>query len=187
MVVVIVAAAVALGVPAAEGAAAFACDKRNVGTRNMGFCQESLGIEERVKDLIGRLTLGEKIRLLVNNAIAVPRLGIRGYEWWSEALHGVSNVGPGTKFGGTFPGATSFPQVITTAASFNQSLWLLIGRVIILSLFLPILFYLLKHNRTFIYYLLVCFYNFLKKNCHVFDLIYFNFCSWELIFEVCSC
>ncbi|KAG6575099.1 Beta-D-xylosidase 1, partial [Cucurbita argyrosperma subsp. sororia] len=114
----------------AEGTAAFACDGRNVETRNMGFCKASLGIEERVKDLIGRLTAEEKIRLLVNNAVAVPRLGIRGYEWWSEALHGVSNVGPGTKFGGPFPGATSFPQVITTVASFNQSLWHEIGRVV---------------------------------------------------------
>lgn len=87
-------------------------------------------IHVRVKDLIARLTMAEKIRLLVNNAIDVPRLGIQGYEWWSEALHGVSNVGPGTKFGGAYPGATSFPQVITTAASFNQSLWQEIGQVV---------------------------------------------------------
>lgn len=83
-----------------------------------------------MRDLIGRLTLPEKVKLLVNNAAAVPRLGIKGYEWWSEALHGVSDVGPGTKFGGEFPAATSFPQVITTAASFNASLWEEIGRVI---------------------------------------------------------
>ena len=89
----------------------------------------NLPIHVRVRDLLGRLTLQEKIRLLVNNAIAVPRLGIQGYEWWSEALHGVSNFGPGVKFGGAFPGATSFPQVITTAASFNESLWEQIGRV----------------------------------------------------------
>ena len=82
-----------------------------------------------MKDLIGRLTLEEKVRLLVNNAAGVPRLGIKGYEWWSEALHGVSNVGPGTKFSGDFPGATSFPQIITTAASFNSSLWEAIGQV----------------------------------------------------------
>ena len=82
-----------------------------------------------MRDLIGRLTLQEKVKLLVNNAAGVPRLGMRGYEWWSEALHGVSNVGPGTKFGGAFPRATSFPQVISTAASFNSSLWEQIGRV----------------------------------------------------------
>ncbi|KAL3030044.1 hypothetical protein AAZX31_03G198500 [Glycine max] len=96
----------------------------------MPFCKASLAIPERVKDLVGRLTLQEKVRLLVNNAAAVPRLGMKGYEWWSEALHGVSNVGPGVKFNAQFPGATSFPQVITTAASFNASLWEAIGQVV---------------------------------------------------------
>ncbi|VVA24633.1 PREDICTED: beta-D-xylosidase [Prunus dulcis] len=108
----------------------FACDPHNPITRGLKFCRVTVPIHVRVQDLIGRLTLQEKIRLLVNNAIAVPRLGIQGYEWWSEALHGVSNVGPGTRFGGAFPGATSFPQVITTAASFNESLWQEIGRVV---------------------------------------------------------
>jgi len=109
-----------------EARAPFAC---NAGAQAYPFCQTKLPVAERVRDLIGRLTLHEKVNLLVNNAAAVPRLGIQGYEWWSEALHGVSNVGPGTKFGGKFPGATSFPQVITTAASFNASLWEEIGRV----------------------------------------------------------
>lgn len=99
-------------------------------TRGLRFCRTNVPIHVRVQDLIGRLTLQEKVRLLVNNAAAVPRLGIKGYEWWSEALHGVSNVGPGTRFGGAFPGATAFPQVITTAASFNASLWEEIGRVV---------------------------------------------------------
>ncbi|KAK4483302.1 hypothetical protein RD792_010487 [Penstemon davidsonii] len=97
-------------------------------TNNLPFCKVSLHIRDRVKDLIGRLTLQEKIRSLVNNAAPIDRLGIKGYEWWSEALHGVA--GPGVKFGGEFPGATSFPQVITTAASFNQSLWEAIGKVV---------------------------------------------------------
>ncbi|CAN7023836.1 unnamed protein product [Brassica oleracea var. botrytis] len=108
----------------------FACDSANELTRTLRFCQVNIPVRVRVQDLIGRVTLQEKIRLLVNNAAAVPRLGIGGYEWWSEALHGVSDVGPGAKFGGAFPGATSFPQVITTAASFNQSLWEEIGRVV---------------------------------------------------------
>lgn len=107
----------------------FACDPNNGGTRNLPFCRVSLHMRDRVNDLIGRLTLNEKIRLLVNNAAPVDRLGIKGYEWWSEALHGVSNTGPGVKFGGQFPGATSFPQVISTAASFNASLWEAIGQV----------------------------------------------------------
>ncbi|KAK4406947.1 putative beta-D-xylosidase 2 [Sesamum angolense] len=108
----------------------FACDPRDSATHTLPFCRTDLRIDERVKDLIGRLTLQEKVKLLTNNAAAVPRLGIKAYEWWSEALHGVSNVGPGTKFGGGFPGATSFPQVITTAASFNASLWEEIGKVV---------------------------------------------------------
>lgn len=107
----------------------FACDPKNATTKDLLFCRASLKVEDRVNDLIGRLTLQEKVSLLVDNAGAVPRLGIKGYEWWSEALHGVSNTGPGTKFGGEFPGATSFPQVITTAASFNASLWEAIGQV----------------------------------------------------------
>lgn len=108
----------------------FACDPRNAATRNLPFCRASLPIQIRARDLIGRLTLQEKIRLLVNNAIEVPRLGIKGYEWWSEALHGVSNVGPGVKFGGLFARATSFPQVITTTAALNTTLWREIGQVV---------------------------------------------------------
>ncbi|MBA0790723.1 hypothetical protein Gohar_015354 [Gossypium harknessii] len=108
----------------------FACDSKDAKTSSLPFCKVSMPIPNRVTDLLGRLTMQEKVRLLVNNAAAVPRLGIKGYEWWSEALHGVSNVGPGTKFGGAFPGATSFPQVITTAASFNATLWEAIGRVV---------------------------------------------------------
>ncbi|KAL8094517.1 hypothetical protein AgCh_036156 [Apium graveolens] len=113
-----------------SGRAPFACDQRDVKIRHLPFCRSSLKVSDRVNDLIGRLTLKEKIGLLVDNAGAVPRLGIKGYAWWSEALHGVSNVGPGTKFGGDFPAATSFPQVITTAASFNSTLWEEIGRVV---------------------------------------------------------
>jgi len=78
---------------------------------------------------VSRLTRAEKVRLLVNNAAGVPRLGLGGYEWWSEALHGVSDTGPGVKFGGAFPGATAFPQVIGAAAALNATLWELIGRV----------------------------------------------------------
>lgn len=119
-----------VAVPAAVGAREpFACDPRDAVTKTLPFCRTDFRNEERAKDLIGRLTLQEKVKLLGNNAAAVPRLGIKGYEWWSEALHGVSNVGPGTRFGGDFPGATSFPQVINTAASFNVSLWEEIGKV----------------------------------------------------------
>ncbi|KAF7048457.1 hypothetical protein CFC21_057217 [Triticum aestivum] len=107
----------------------FACAPGGPAT-SMAFCRRSLPLRARARDLMARLTRAEKVRLLVNNAAGVPRLGIAGYEWWSEALHGVSNTGPGVRFGGAFPGATAFPQVIGTAASFNASLWELIGRAV---------------------------------------------------------
>ncbi|KAL2921195.1 Beta-D-xylosidase 1 [Bienertia sinuspersici] len=119
-----------LNLISAEARAPFACDPKNGATRGLRFCRANLPIHVRVQDLVGRLNLQEKVKLLVNNAVGVPRLGIQGYEWWSEALHGVSNTGPGTKFQGAFPAATSFPQVITTAASFNSSLWEAIGQVV---------------------------------------------------------
>lgn len=108
----------------------FACDAtKNPEVTSYDFCNASLGIESRVADLVQRLTLQEKILFIVSGAGSVSRLGIPKYEWWSEALHGVSNVGPGTKFSSLVPGATSFPQVILTAASFNTTLFEAIGRV----------------------------------------------------------
>ncbi|OMO86875.1 hypothetical protein COLO4_20868 [Corchorus olitorius] len=109
----------------------FACDAtKNPEVSSYGFCNASLPTEARVADLVKRLTLQEKILFIVNSAGSVSRLGIPKYEWWSEALHGVSNVGPGTKFTSLVPGATSFPQVILTAASFNTSLFQAIGKVV---------------------------------------------------------
>lgn len=109
----------------------FACDVgSNPGLGSFGFCNTSLGVDSRVADLVKRLTLQEKIGFLVNSAGSVSRLGIPKYEWWSEALHGVSYVGPGTRFSNVVPAATSFPMVILTAATFNSSLFEAIGRVV---------------------------------------------------------
>ncbi|KAF9619574.1 hypothetical protein IFM89_007401 [Coptis chinensis] len=60
-------------------------------------------------------------------APGVERLNLPPYQWWSEVLHGVSDVGPGTHFDNITRAATSFPPVILTAASFNESLWKAIG------------------------------------------------------------
>ncbi|XP_077213213.1 glycosyl hydrolase family protein [Tasmannia lanceolata] len=108
----------------------FACDSSDPSTRSYTFCKTSLPISQRVKDLISRLTLDEKIPQLVNTAPSIPRLGIPSYQWWSESLHGVSNSGPGIRFTGTIQSATSFPQVILTGASFNPRLWYRIGQAI---------------------------------------------------------
>ncbi|HXC53847.1 MAG TPA: glycoside hydrolase family 3 C-terminal domain-containing protein [Rhizomicrobium sp.] len=72
----------------------------------------SLPIAQRVDDLIARLTLPEKASQLVNQARAIPRLGIPAYNWWSEALHGVARNGY----------ATVFPEPIGLAATFDPAL-----------------------------------------------------------------
>ncbi|XP_016899142.1 beta-xylosidase/alpha-L-arabinofuranosidase 1-like [Cucumis melo] len=112
----------------------FVCDPSrydNLGldVSSFGFCDSSLSFPERAKDLIDRMTLSEKVAQLGHGASGVGRLGLPPYNWWSEALHGVSNVGPGTRFDEVVPGATSFPNVITTASSFNEDLWKTIGQV----------------------------------------------------------
>ncbi|KAJ0011446.1 hypothetical protein Pint_33822 [Pistacia integerrima] len=86
--------------------------------------------KQRAEDLVSRLTLKEKVQQVVNKATGISRLGVPAYEWWSEALHGVSDVGPGVHFNGTVPGATSFPAVILSAASFNTNLWFKMGQVV---------------------------------------------------------
>ncbi|KAI6694996.1 hypothetical protein NL676_022706 [Syzygium grande] len=87
------------------------------------FCNTSLPAPARARSLVSLLTLREKIRLLSNNASAVPRLGIPAYEWWSESLHGIASNGPGVSFAGAVGSATTFPQVLLTAAAFNRTLW----------------------------------------------------------------
>lgn len=74
------------------------------------YLDESLKDEERVKDLVSRMTLEEKASQLRYNAPAIKRLGIPFYNWWNEALHGVARAGA----------ATVFPQPIGLAASFHD-------------------------------------------------------------------
>ncbi|KAA8514956.1 hypothetical protein F0562_018257 [Nyssa sinensis] len=102
--------------------------------KTFAYCNSSLPYDVRVKDLIDRMTLAEKVRQIGDTAYGVPRIGLAKYEWWSEALHGISDVGQtgskATFFDSSLPGATSFPTVILTAASFNQSLWKTIGQAV---------------------------------------------------------
>lgn len=76
------------------------------------FMNPSLQTEERVNDLVSRMTLKEKADQLLYTAPAIPRLGIPDYNWWNEALHGVARSGY----------ATVFPQSITIANSWNEDL-----------------------------------------------------------------
>lgn len=71
-----------------------------------------LSSEERAKDLISRLTLDEKAALMCDISDAIPRLGIKKFNWWSEALHGLANNG----------NVTVFPEPVGMAASFDDEL-----------------------------------------------------------------
>jgi beta-D-xylosidase 4 len=128
--------ALLLATAAAGNNPAFSCGP-GAAQGGYAFCNQQLPVERRTADLVARLTLAEKVGFLVDKQAALPRLGIPEYEWWSEALHGVSYVGPGTHFSPLVPGATSFPQPILTAASFNASLFRAIGEVSRPSCFSP--------------------------------------------------
>src|SRR5215217_7021395 len=76
------------------------------------YLDPKLPFDQRVNDLISRMTLEEKVSQMMNAAPAIPRLGIPEYDWWNEALHGVA-------FSGV---ATVFPQAIGLGATFNPPL-----------------------------------------------------------------
>ena len=76
------------------------------------YLDTSLSIAERAKDLVGRLTLEEKVSLMNHPAKGVPRLNIPAYNYWNEALHGVGRNGR----------ATVFPQAIGMAATWDKEL-----------------------------------------------------------------
>ncbi|XP_030958967.1 beta-xylosidase/alpha-L-arabinofuranosidase 1-like [Quercus lobata] len=98
--------------------------------KSFPFCDKKLSYQVRARDLVSQMTLYEKVRQLGNRAYGAPRIGLPEYEWWSEALHGLSNVGPGTFFDDSVAHATSFPTPILTTASFNESLWNTIGKAV---------------------------------------------------------
>lgn len=107
----------------------FSCDESNAATRSLPFCNARLPICARVRDLVSRLTLDEKISQIVSSSAAIPRLNISFYEWWSESIHGVSPHGNGFDFIGKIKAATMFPQTILAAASFDPHLWYRIAQV----------------------------------------------------------
>jgi len=84
----------------------------NSWAQQLPYKNPNLSSEERAKDLISRLTLSEKATLMCDISDAIPRMGIKKFNWWSEALHGLANNG----------NVTVFPEPIGMAASFDDDL-----------------------------------------------------------------
>ena len=82
------------------------------GTPRPPYLDPSLPVDQRVDDLVSRMTLEEKASQMQDVARAIPRLGIPAYNWWNEGLHGVARAGQ----------ATVFPQAIGLAATWDTAL-----------------------------------------------------------------
>lgn len=76
------------------------------------YQDETLSFKERAKALVAEMTLEEKVFQTLHGAKAIERLGIKAYNWWNEALHGVARAGV----------ATVFPQAIGLAAAFDEEM-----------------------------------------------------------------
>ncbi len=79
---------------------------------NPVYMNPDLPVDQRVDDLVSRMTLEEKVSQMVHEAKAIERLGVPEYNWWNECLHGVARAGV----------ATVFPQAIGMAATWNLKL-----------------------------------------------------------------
>ena len=88
------------------------CIGLTVSAQNYPYQNPNLSAQERAKDLCSRLTLEEKAMLMLDESPAIPRLGIKKFFWWSEALHGAANMG----------NVTVFPEPVAMASSFNPDL-----------------------------------------------------------------
>ena len=88
----------------------------------VAFAQESkeAAMHRKAAEVIAQMTLDEKISMMMNSTPGVERLGIKPYDWWSEALHGVARNGR----------ATVFPEPIGLGATFDPALVKKIGEVV---------------------------------------------------------
>ena len=82
--------------------------------------QKEQEYRKQAADLVEQMTLEEKTGQTLFEAPAIPHLGIRSYNWWNEALHGVARAGV----------ATVFPQAIGLAATFDEDFLERIGDAI---------------------------------------------------------
>jgi beta-glucosidase len=99
---------------------AFPVHAQQKATAQAAYMNPALPLEQRVDDLIGRMTLEEKISQMRDHAVAIPRLGVPKYDWWNEGLHGVAFAGY----------ATNFPQVIGMAATWDTDLVHMMGQTV---------------------------------------------------------
>ena len=88
------------------------CAGLTASAQKLPYQNPNLSAKERAIDLCGRLTLEEKAMLMLDESPAIPRLGIKKFFWWSEALHGAANMG----------NVTVFPEPVAMASSFNPDL-----------------------------------------------------------------
>ncbi len=88
------------------------CESSSKNSKDLPYHNTMLPVESRIKDLISRMTLEEKIGQMQHEAPAIERLDVPAYHWWNECLHGVGKAGL----------ATIFPQAVGMAASWNPSL-----------------------------------------------------------------
>ncbi|MFC9200551.1 glycoside hydrolase family 3 C-terminal domain-containing protein [[Kitasatospora] papulosa] len=84
------------------------------------FRDPQLSFSRRTDDLLGRLTLDERIAMLHQFAPAVERLGLGPFRTGQEALHGVAWMGP----------ATVFPQAVGLGATWNDELVRRVGEAV---------------------------------------------------------
>jgi hypothetical protein len=107
----------------------------DAGSRVLGFCDvaghaawavcdPAAGLDARAADLVGRLSVADKLAALVTHTPPLPSVGLPAYDWWQEAAHGISRLP-----GGDRPASnTALP--ITTSCAFNRTLWKATGNLI---------------------------------------------------------
>lgn len=75
---------------------------------------------KRAEELVSQMILEEKVFQTLHSAPAIERLGVKAYNWWNEALHGVARAGV----------ATVFPQAIGMAAAFDEEMMEEVGDMV---------------------------------------------------------